>query len=416
MRRVIFIVVVVGVALCNVPPIAGASESGSPAPKGLPAFYSVPAKWPSTRPGTLLKFERVSVSGLDGTAYRVMYVSQGDGGKPVPVTGYVVVPATTAPAGGWPVVAWSHGTDGMADMCAPSLSIGHSDLSAADINQFLERGWAFAASDYQGEGTPGLLPYIVGASAAEDTVNVVRAAHHVPGAHTSSNWVDWGHSEGGQTAMFVDNIGAGYGSDLHLKGVVAGAPPSQFSLIYSFLKTSPYAYYLLMVAAGYNAYYGDAAAPLNAILTPKAVSLLTALRTSCTSKIAAEVAPYVASKDFTSLEKVDPFMNKEWKKLLVQNDPGQFTKSSVTPLLIIHGGADEQIPTVSSQVLYTQLCKLGQDVSRWVYPGQSHAGVIAVSANDMLEWIADRFAGDPTPDPMTPKGTAQSVPTTQSCN
>ena len=106
MRRVIFIVVVVGVALCNVPPIAGASESGSPAPKGLPAFYSVPAKWPSTRPGTLLKFERVSVPGLDGTAYRVMYVSQGDGGKPVPVTGYVVVPATTAPAGGWPVVAW----------------------------------------------------------------------------------------------------------------------------------------------------------------------------------------------------------------------------------------------------------------------------------------------------------------------
>ena len=37
------------------------------------------------------------------------------------MTGMVAVPNGTAPAGGWPVVTWGHGTNGMADVCAPSL-------------------------------------------------------------------------------------------------------------------------------------------------------------------------------------------------------------------------------------------------------------------------------------------------------
>ena len=81
---------------------------------------------------------------------------------------------------------------------------------------------------YQGEGTPGLLPYLVGVVAARNTIDIVRAAGHLAAAHTSKNYVVWGHSEGGQTAMFGLDIGNSYAPDLDLKGVVAGAPPSQF--------------------------------------------------------------------------------------------------------------------------------------------------------------------------------------------
>src|SRR5690606_3242571 len=74
------------------------------------------------------------------------------------------------------------------------------------------------------------------------------------------------------------------------------------------------------------------------------------------------------------------------------------------PLLIIHGGIDEQIPVASSQLLFSQLCNIGQAEQRWVYPDQSHAGVIAPSLNDMLAWIGQRFAGNPNPFPITPVG------------
>ena len=32
-----------------------------------------------------------------------------------------LIPAGHPPPGGWPVIAWAHGTSGVARMCAPSL-------------------------------------------------------------------------------------------------------------------------------------------------------------------------------------------------------------------------------------------------------------------------------------------------------
>jgi hypothetical protein len=419
-RRRLFSVVLAAGLITGLMPLAFAGAN-TPAPPGLPSFYSVPSKWPSKAPGTLIKDTPVTVGGLNGNAYRVMYVSQANKAKPVPVTGYLIVPTGTAPKGGWPVVAWDHGTNGMADLCAPSLNIGGSDIPLQIMNAFLAKGWAFTASDYQGEGTPGLLPYIVGASAAEDTINIVRADERVSGADTSSTWVDWGHSEGGQTAMFVDHLAPTYAPDLHLLGVVAGAPPSQFSLLNAFLETSPYAYYILMVAFGFNAYYGNKAAPLNKVLTPKALSLLPLIAkvksaSDCTGALQAAVATYVNNKDFSALQKADPTTIPTWKRLILANDPESFTTDSPVPMVIIQGGADEQIPVVSTQLLYTHLCGLGQVLQRWIYPGQSHAGVIAPSFNDMTQWIADRFAGVANPDPYVPTGQTGIVPTTQVCN
>jgi len=327
-RHLICIAVAAGLVLAALPVAVSAASS---APPGLPKFYAVPSHWASKKPGTYLKSERVSVTGLNGTAWLVMYVSQAFKAKPVAVTGYVVVPTGTAPAGGWPVVAWSHGTNGMANPCAPSLHIGTSDIPVSIMNAFLAKGWAFVASDYQGEGTPpGILPYIVGASAAEDTINLVRAALKVPGAHTSKAWVEWGHSEGGQTAMFVDHLAPTYGKGLQLMGVVAGAPPSQFSLIDAFLKSSPYAFYILMVAFGYHSYYGSKLAPLNPVLSKAGQKLLADVTTDvknpseCTSILAAAVGAYVKSGNLGELQVAHPYSVPGWKKLLNENHPGQF--------------------------------------------------------------------------------------------
>ena len=106
-------------------------------------------------------------------------------------------------------------------------------------NALLDKGWVVTASDYQGEGTPGLLPYIAGVSAARNTIDIVRAARDFPAAHASDQYVVWGHSEGGQTAMFASNIGPTYAPELKLQGVVAGAPPSQFALHLHFLQDEP---------------------------------------------------------------------------------------------------------------------------------------------------------------------------------
>ena len=346
------------------------SQPSLPAPAGLPAFYSVPQPLPTGPAGTLVKSQKLAkIAGLNGTVYRVMYMSESVLNKPVVVTGLVIVPDRPAPPGGYPVVSWGHGTNGMADQCAPSLDPAQA---VPYTNDLLDQGWEVTASDYQGEGTPGLLPYIVGVSAARNTIDIVRAARHLAAAHASANYVVWGHSEGGQTAMFALNIGTSYAPELHLDGVVAGAPPSQFNLIYDFLKTSPYRYYLFMVAGAYQSAYGKKAAPLSQVLTPLGMSLLPDLNKGCSNYLAGVVDKYSTAQ----FEKGDPFSLPAWKVLLSENDPESFTSASKVPLLMIQGGDDEQIPVASTQILASHECGLGQDL------GGRHRDLLVVSTLD----------------------------------
>jgi pimeloyl-ACP methyl ester carboxylesterase len=222
----------------------------------------------------------------------------------------------------------------------------------------------------------------------------------LPAAHASANYVVWGHSEGGQTAMFALNIASSYAPDLKLKGVVAGAPPSQFGLIYSFLKTSPYRYYLLMAAGGLHAAYGDKVAPLAEVLTRPGLALIPLLEQGCSDFL----AKHLSHVDIATETKADPFTIPAWKRVLQANDPENFVAPGSAPLLIIQGGNDEQIPVPSTLALANHECAIGQTLQRWIYPGQSHAGVIAPSAPDMVHWIADRFADGPAPDPYLPVG------------
>ena len=383
------------------PPVTDPTTTTSivAAPAGLPGPYSFSEPIPTT-PGAIIKTWTIAAPDIHGTVYGVLYVSTTVADKPTPVSGVIIVPRKPAPAGGYPVVSWGHGTNGMADKCAPSL---RADAEFQDLaNPLLDQGWEFTASDYQGEGTPGLLPYIAGDSAARNTIDIVRAARNLPAMHASDNYVVWGHSEGGQTAMFTLHIGPTYAPELHMKGVVAGAPPSQFNLIYTFLKTSTFRYYLLMAAGGLNTAYGDAAAPLDQVLTARGMVLVPDLDKGCSDFLSQQLG----NVDISSVTRADPFSLPLWKKVLEENDPQQFAAKSPVPLLMIQGGNDEQIPVVSTQILAQHLCGLHQDLERWIYPGQSHAGVLEPSSVDMIHWITDRFAGGADPDPYSPKGLA----------
>lgn len=392
MRAAVALALTLG-GLVTVATAAGAGKA-IPAPQGLPEFYEVPQPLP-TKPGKLVKSEKVDAADIEGTVYRVMYTSTDRRDKTVAVTGVVVVPNGDAPDGGFPVVSWAHGTNGQADQCAASLE---PEGSAPFANQLLAQGFLITATDYRGEGTPGLHPYIAGEAAARDSVDIVRAARQLKGAKPSKDYIIWGHSQGGHTAMHALRVGADYAPELNLAGVVAGAPPSQFNLLYNFLLASPFKHYLLMAGGGLNAYYGDKLAPLDKVLTPEGIDLLALLEQGCSGFVADETSDV----GFETVTKADPFTVPEWQKVLVQEDPQEFDEAVPTRLLVIHGGNDEQIPAVASQLMSDHLCEIGQPLERWVYPGNSHAGVIGPSFPDMLRWMNDRFTS--APGTFTPTG------------
>jgi hypothetical protein len=128
----------------------------------------------------------------------VLYLSRSYTGAPTAVSGLLFTPTTPAVAGGRNVVAFTHGTTGVDSGCAPS-NIGPSYWSAIDgLTTFLQAGYDVVAPDYQGLGTPGPHPYLVGDAEATATLDEVRAARQFAPAQASARFVVWGASRAGR--------------------------------------------------------------------------------------------------------------------------------------------------------------------------------------------------------------------------
>ncbi|WP_202743775.1 alpha/beta fold hydrolase [Acinetobacter calcoaceticus] len=157
------------------------------------------------------------------------YKMLGQNGKETIATSLLFVPKTPMPKDGWKIVAWAHGTTGVADQCAPSRNVTDPAIQAM-ISQLLASGYVVVAPDYEGLGEPSereLHPFLNVKSEAFSITDAVVAARHYlagQGKTTSREWMAVGHSQGGQAALGA----AQYESraKLEYKGTVAVAPAS----------------------------------------------------------------------------------------------------------------------------------------------------------------------------------------------
>ena len=118
-------------------------------------------------------------------------------------------PASPAcPEGRLPDRELVHGTVGCADTCAllrdTEVSPAHSfnKYPHAMLNAFLNEGWAVLMTDYEGLGTEGRHPYLLGESEAHGILDIVLAVRWLYPDRLSNRLAIVGHSQGGQAALF----------------------------------------------------------------------------------------------------------------------------------------------------------------------------------------------------------------------
>lgn len=327
---------------------------------------------------------------LDATVWRVLHHSRSLQGEDIAVSGLIAVPRTEAPEGGRPVVSWAHGTTGIADECAPSRT--REQLVAAV--PLLARGMVVAATDYEGLGTPGRHPYLVGESQGRGVLDVVRAAQALgPAVGAGEEVVLWGHSQGGHAVLFANEIAAEWAPELDIVGTVAGAPPSQLPLMAEGIQGGSAEPFVPMVVAGWAAAYPDLA-PAD-LLTPAGLERLEVVDEGCVGEVA---AAWVAPPD-QRLVAEGP-MPQRWAERFLDNDPGR--RAGAAPVLVIHGGMDQLVPAATSALLVEQMCEVGQPVQRRLYDHATHTSVAVVALAEVLEWIDARLAGRPAPDDCGP--------------
>ena len=83
-----------------------------------PAFYDPPSVVGTGDPGDIVRIEEIPWT-MRTPGWRMLYRSTDRLGKPSIVSGLLVAPAGSPPAGGWPVVAVAHGTAGLPRGAAP---------------------------------------------------------------------------------------------------------------------------------------------------------------------------------------------------------------------------------------------------------------------------------------------------------
>ena len=321
---------------------------------------------------------------------RVLYRStEGDTGQPTVVSGSVYVPKAPVPAGGWPVMAFGHGTVGIDEPCAPSLSPSLLNMKVWVVS-LIRKGYAVAFTDYQGLGAPGVHPYTDNKTEGYNVIDSVRALRHTF-PDVSNRWAAFGGSQGGGAVWAAAELAPTYAPELDLVGVVAMSPAADVSGIVdkatakTLTTDQAPAWFPLVEVMGrlhpdFNRddYRSGAAAKYWDILT------------SCSGPKSLDRNAAAAELKDTDFVPRTPEAEDRLRDLLKQwalpHEPVS------VPLSIIYGGKDTLIDPQWTTDAIARACALGGPIVWDFQPDKDHG---SVDISTQFDWLADRFAGKP---------------------
>ena len=335
------------------------------------------------------KSERILYSSTDGV----------DGKTRIAVSGAMFWPKGEPPAGGWPLVAWAHGTVGAAARCAPSFA-GRSQRDVKYLNSWLAAGFAVVAADYQGLGTAGGHPYLATRPEAYGVLDAARAAHAQPqiGAAT----VVVGQSQGAGAAFATAAFQPAYAPDVKLVGTVAtGVPYFSAQTLAAIAKAPPsdkvtntlvYSFLLLQLAElttpGFDAdsFLSDAG---------RAVYELGAK--DCYAEMDGAIVKGQVSPKAAFVKPLVPVIQAIFPLIAYP------TERLAQPLFVGTGEADHDVPPTMQGALVRDACAAGSSVTWRRYPGLDHSDTVNASLADSLPFVRDLLSGH-TPASNCPAG------------
>ncbi len=386
-----------------------AAKTGEPAPQSSGGDHELhlPADYSGEGPGTLRS--AITLPTVDRRiiraseiAARISYVStSGIDGSLQTVTGSVFEPLGRPPEGGWQVIVFGHGTVGIHSDCAPSLSPSLSGAADA-IRALLLLGYVLVVPDYQGLGsTTGYHPYLDATTEGYNMIDAARAARKLLPA-ASDKWVAFGVSQGGQASWAANELNAAYSSpDLNLVGSVSVSPAADFS--------------------------GLADLAMAGALTPQQsiamVLILTTLKTEhpefnlddyrrggaqanwtllagCSADSTEKRLDVASSLSPDDLRPASQAATDQLRTYLIQMS-GLPRSPAGVPSLVLQGDQDQLIPVAWTDAAVQRACDMGSVIASFVAVGRGHGDFDPTEA---LDWIQQRFRGDPPVSTCTVEG------------
>ena len=159
-------------------------------------------------------------------------------------------------------------------------------------------GYAVVQTDYQGLGTPGNHPYLIGEAEGRSVLDIVTAARQLD-PKIGKRFLISGHSQGGQSAPLRRGRGSELGSPkLKLRGTVAFAPASHLLDQHALLPllTSPSSLTALATLILDGASTQSSAINVNALLSDHVLAFFPLLQSQCLSQLARPTSSAVSRR------------------------------------------------------------------------------------------------------------------------
>jgi pimeloyl-ACP methyl ester carboxylesterase len=399
----------------------------------LPPFYQAVAEIkPAGKLGEVVAQESVATSIPNAEAWRIAYVSSDVRGNNTLSTALVIAPKGTPPADGRPILAWAHGTTGIAQTCGPSQVID----PAQDLNQyflvggtswtdfgipaathFIDKGYVLVATDYQGLGGGGAgHQYALSATQGRDVINSVRAVGSMGLAGQGKQAAVFGWSQGGGAALsaasltdYIAQQGTAF-DGVSFVGFVAMAPQDVAVLVPPDAMEDATASKLMTeLAASFSdnvfnfshfamtLWAMTVAFPelkLTDIFTDEGAKLLDEVFTRKCMHAAADTLGFALGDGYKSLVKPQPDNAAAWVKGLIEGSVAQ--PAPVAPVIIYFGNKDVTVDPVMGKLYQAQKCKLGANITRVQLAGDNNHFTTPPAAQPLfVPWIEDLFSGKP---------------------
>nr|WP_308426092.1 alpha/beta fold hydrolase [Nocardia rhizosphaerihabitans] len=360
---------------------AGFAPAAAEAPGAIIAVQPEPAGWHGMARGSVVEYWMTDSAGTLRPASGALFLPDGD-----------------APATGWPILAYDHGTSGSGPGCGgqadPELAPLPRQRGAEDafIKRFVDQGYAVVAPDYLGLGRfeTGPHPYLEVRSEASATIDLVRAARAAD-PNLSRTWSVLGISQGGHAALSTAHVQQSYAPELDFRGTVAVDPASDVEKVLPFVGPelpeipvlSSATSFVVSILAGLRATHPEA--DVDSYLTPLGRSLVDAAGDRCLDEIIASVkglsARDLLARPLTGLRDVlAAYMTLP-------------TSGYDAPILLTMNVTDTIVPSPLHAALVAQFAANGVD--QQVIPGTGQHGSISPEQRAAIDAFLDRVHAAP---------------------
>lgn len=368
---------------------------------GVSEFYRWDRPIPE-EPGLMLRSEPLSERHRTTGASeqkRILYSStSGISGDPVTVSGMLFIPEGDRPEGGWPLLAWAHGTTGVADVCAPSWR-GLGRAVSAYLDAWLEEGYAVVATDYEGLGTPGLHPYLVKRAEAYSVLDSIRAALDARD-DLAAEVVISGQSQGGGAAFASAAFAPEYAPELPIKGTIATGLPYLTADMPTASAMAPDEVDPGLAYVFYAAHVARMIAPdLDAarLFREPALGLFEEAADTCIGELMSKVRQAERTQANTLQPEAIATMTEILLPYYVYPTVGVDQ-----PLFVATGTEDRDVDPRGQLLLVRDACAAGSVVQARLYAGEGHIGAWLASTEEAIAFARTVRAGDPVEPECAP--------------